>query len=94
MFAYAVVDTLVVSAKDDEVLLEREVVGYMLVKLLAVGRGVDDLIVVALRLECADTAVDGLALHHHAGEAPVGIVVDAAPFVGGVVAQVVEMNLG
>ena len=65
----------------------------MLVKLLAVGGGKDYLVIFSLGLEGADAAVYGLYLHHHAGKTAVGIVVHAAPFVLGVVAQIVQMYL-
>ena len=65
----------------------------MLVELLAIGRGEDDLVVLALGFQCGYAPVNRLALYHHAGEASVGIVVDPAPFVEGVVAEVVQVYL-
>ena len=73
---------------------ERQLVGHVLVEALAVGRREDHLVVVALRLQRRDAAVDGLTLHDHAGASPVGIIVDATPFVERIVAQVVEVYLG
>ena len=40
-----------------------------------------------------DTAVYGLALHHHAGETAKGVVIHATPLVGSIVAQIMHMNL-
>ena len=93
MVADALVDTFVVAAEDDDVAEHRQVVGHLLRKLLSVGRGKDHFVVVAFSLEGADGPVDGFALHHHAGETSIGIVVDAPPFVGGIVAQVVQVYL-
>ena len=93
MFADAIVDALVVSAEDDEILLQAHLVGDVLVEAFAIGRDVDHVIVVALGLQGRDAAVDGLALHHHTGKAAIGIVVHASPFVACIVAQVVQMNL-
>ena len=88
----AVVDALVVSTENNEVALHREAVGHGLVELFTVGRGENHFVIVAFGLERCDAVVDGLALHHHSRKAAIGIVVDAAMFVGGVVTQVVHMN--
>ena len=93
VFADAVIDALVVSAEDDEVLEQREAVSHWLVEALAVGRGVDHLVVCALGLQGRDGTVDRLDLHHHAGLAAEGIIVRASPFVRRVVAQVVQVDL-
>ena len=66
----------------------------MLVKLLAVGRCEDHLVIMALCLQGRDATVNGLTLHHHSGKSAIGIVVNTAPLVFGVVAQVVQMYLG
>ena len=92
VLANAVVDALVVSTENNEVALHREAVGHGLVELFTVGRGENHFVIVAFGLERCDAVVDGLALHHHSRKAAVGIVVDAAMFVGGVVTQVVHMN--
>ena len=92
MLTDAVVDTLIVSAKDDNVLAERELIGHGLVELLAVGCGEDNLVVVAMGGEFADTAVDGLALHHHSCEAAEGVVVDATILADCVVTKVVQVD--
>ena len=94
VLANAVVDALVVSAEDDDVLHHRQLVGHMLVELLAVGRSEYHLVVVALSLQGRDAAVDGLALHHHSGKSAIGVVVHAAPLVERVVAQIVQMYFG
>ena len=51
MVANTLVDAFVVACEDDEVALEGEFVGDVLVESFAVGRGEDDLIVVALGLQ-------------------------------------------
>ena len=51
MLTDAVVYALVVATENNEVPLEREVVGNVLVELLPVGRGVYHLVVVAFCLE-------------------------------------------
>ena len=93
MFADAVVYAFVMTAKDYYVLAQRQFIGHWLVKLFAVGCGEDNLVVVALGGEGADTPVDRLALHHHACEAAEGVIVNAPVFANGVIAQVVQMNL-
>ena len=50
MLTDAVVDTLVVATENDDILHQREAVGLVLVVGDAIGRGEDNLIVVALRL--------------------------------------------
>ena len=42
--------------------------------------------------ESADTAVDGLTLHYHAGRTAKGVVIHPPPLVERVVSQVVDMN--
>ena len=93
MVADTLVDALVMTCKDDEIALQREFVGDMLVEAFAVGRREDHLVVVALGFQGCDAAVNGLALHHHTGTSAIGVVVYAAPFVEGVVTQVVQMDL-
>ena len=92
MVAHTLINALIVSTEYDDVAFEREVVGNVLVKLLAVGRSIDYLIVIALGLQCRNTAVDGFALHHHTCKSSVRIVVYTAPLVGRVVAQIVQVN--
>ena len=82
MLTNAVVDTLVVATEDDDVLHQRETVGLVLVVGDAIGRGEDNLVVVALRLKLLDAAVDRLNLHHHARLATKGVVIDGATLIG------------
>ena len=89
-----VVDALVVATQYNKVAFQREVVGNVLVKLLAVGRGVYHFVVVALRLQGRDAAVDRLYLHHHTRKASIGIVVNTTPLVESIVAQVMDMDFG
>ena len=92
VLADAVVDTFIMSSKDDDVLAERQLVGHGLVKLLAIRRGEDNLVVVALGREGADTAVDRLTLHDHPGKTAKGIVIDATVLADSIVAQVMQMD--
>lgn len=90
MFAYAVVNALVVAAKYDDILEHGHRVGHRLVEKLAVGRSENHLVVVAFGLKSCDAAVNRLDLHHHARLAAERIVVDLAVLVGGIVAQIVD----
>ena len=92
MIAHALVDTFIMACEDDEVALERKFVGDVLVEAFAIGRGEDHFVVIALGLEGCDTAVDGLALHHHTGRAAIGVIINSAPFVEGVVTEVVQTD--
>ena len=92
VFANSVVYALVVSAKDDEVFLQRKLVGHLLTKGFTIRRGVNDFIVCALALQVLENAVDGLDLQYHSGCESEWIVVHSTVFVGAVVAQVVYMN--
>ena len=94
MVAHSLVDALIVAGQDDEVALQRQLVGYMLVEAFAVRRGEDHFVVVALGLQGTDAAVYRLALHHHSCRTAVGIVVHPPPFVQRVVSQVVKPYLG
>ena len=93
MVAYALVDAFVVAGEDNQVARHRQVVGNVLVELLSVGTGEDYLIVFTFGFQSRDGTVDGFALHHHAGEAAVGVVVHTPPLVGTVVTEIVQMNL-
>ena len=85
MFAYAIVNTFVMSADDDDVFFEAQFVGHRLVKLFSIGCGEDYLIVVALCFEGCDAGIQRLALYQHARCPSEGIVIDAPMLVGGVV---------
>ena len=90
MFTDAVVDALVVAAEDDDVFERREAVGLVLVVAYAVGRGVDDLVVVPLGLEFLDQLENRFALQNHARLAAEGVVVGGLAAVVGVVVEVVD----
>ena len=81
MIAHALVDSLVVTAEDDEVSTQRHFVGYLLVEGLAIRRYIDDVIVVTLCLQGSDASVYWFALHHHSGASSVWIVVHSFPFI-------------
>ena len=51
MLSDAVVNAFVVSAKDDEIFFERQIVGHMLRKLLTIRTGEDNLVIVALSFQ-------------------------------------------
>ena len=93
VFADAVVDAFVVAANDDDILLQAQVVRHRLVELLAVGGSEYHLVIMSLSLQRRDTRIQRLTLYHHTGLAAVGIVIDAAPFVGGIVAQIMDVYL-
>ena len=50
MFADAIVNAFIMSAKHDKVTFQRKVVGYMLVERFAIGRGKNHFIIVTFRL--------------------------------------------
>ena len=93
MIAHSLVDAFIVACEDNQIALQRELVGHVLVEALPIRRGEDDLVVVAFRLQGCDTAVDRLTLHHHTSAAAVWIVIYPAPLVKGVVTQVVQTDL-
>ena len=80
------------SAEQDEIALHGEVVGNVLVKPFSVGRGENDLVIVALRFQGANTSVYGLYLHDHSSEASVRIVIHTPPLVCRIVAEVVQVD--
>ena len=88
------VDALVVTAENDDILECREAICLVLIVADAIGRGEDNLVVVALALELLDAAEYGLNLHHHARLATEWVVVDFAVLILRIVADVVDMNLG
>ena len=92
VFADAVVDAFEVAAEDYDVAFEGEVVGHFLVELPAVGGDEDYFVVLALREELGQAAVDGFDFHHHAGEAAEWVVVDFAVFVGGIIVEIMEVD--
>ena len=93
MVADTLVNTFIMSTEDNHIPFQTEVVGDMLVKLFPVGRDIDHLVIVTLGLQSRDAAVDGLPLHDHTGGAAIGVVVDAPPFVEGIVTEVMEFDL-
>ena len=84
------VDTLVMTAEDDDVAERRQTVGFVLVVGNAVGRGVDDFVVGAFALEFLDQLEDGFALHDHPRLAAERVVVGGLAAVVGVVVEVVD----
>ena len=92
MLSDAVVHALVMAAEYDDVFEHRHGVGHRLVEGLAVGRGEDHFVVVTLRFQVAYSAVNRLNLHHHSGFAAEGVIVDLAVAVGGVVAEVMDVD--
>ena len=93
MLADAVVDALVVAAEDDDILAHRQTVSLVLIVGNAIGRGVDNLVVGALRLQLLHKLKYGFALHHHTRLATEGVVVGGLALVVGVVVQVMHNNL-
>ena len=93
MVAHTLVDAFVVTCKNNQIALHRQLVGDVLVEAFTIGRSENHFVVVALSLQRRDAAIDGLALHHHACATSVGIVVHTAPLVECVVSQIVQTNL-
>ena len=93
VFPDAVVDALVVTADDDDVLLQRELVRHGLVELLAVWSRENDFVVVAFCLQRRDAGIQRLALDEHTRCTAKGIVVHTTMLVRCVVSEVVHMNL-
>ena len=93
MLSHAVVNTFVVTAEDDDILAHREAVCLVLVMGDAIGRGVDNLVIVTLRLQLLHKLEDRLALHHHSCLATKGVVVGGLAIVVGVVVQIMDNNL-
>ena len=87
------VDSLVVSAEDDDVLLEGQLVGYALVEDVTVRGHVDDLVVMPFGLQFLYHPENRFDHHHHAGVAAVAVVVDVLPGADAVFAELVYMDL-
>ena len=81
MVAHTLVNTLVVTAENDEVTLHRHFVGYLLVESFTIWRNVNLVFILALCLQCSNAAVYWFTLHHHAGTSAVWIVVHTLPFI-------------
>ena len=91
MLSYPLIYPLVVSAEDDEVLLKAHLVSDALIECLAIGRGIDHLVVVALAFQFRDRSVNGLDLEDHPRFAPERIIIDTAPLIRGPVSDIVYM---
>ena len=91
MLAYAVVYALVVAAEQNQIPLERELVGYALSKDLSVRGEVYNLVVVALRLQLFDHTVNRLDHKDHSGIPAVTVVVHLEARTLAVFAQVVDL---
>ena len=90
MLADAVVNALVVAAENDDILAHRQAVSLVLVVGDAIGRGVDNLVVLALGLQLLNKFEYGLALDHHTRLATEGVVVRSLALVVGIVVQVMH----
>ena len=93
MLADAVVNAFVMTAENNEILLKRQVIGLFLTELSAIGRRVDDLVVMALTGQMTDDVEHRFNADDHAGFAAEGVVVHAPVLVGRVVAQVVDLQV-
>ena len=93
MFTDALIDAFVMSAKDDDVLLHRELVAQRLVEEFTVRAHINDFVVVALAFQVVDAVVDRLDHHHHACTGGKRVVVHLVVLVSAVVAEVVQTNL-
>ena len=88
MFPDAVVYTFIMPAENDEVVQERHLVSHGLVEGLAVGGGIDHLVIRSLAFEGRDCPINRLNLHHHAGLAAKWLIIYPSPLVGGVITEV------
>ena len=93
MIAHALVHTFVVSAKDDDVLLERETVGCFLVKTFAVRCREDDLVILPFGFQMRDQTVNRLYLKHHPCSETKGVVIHLAVFVQRPIPQIMHVYL-
>ena len=93
MLPDAIVHTLVMPAQDYYILAQRQLVGNGLIKELAIGRGENHLVIVALAFELLYASVHWLDLHHHAGLSAKWVVIDLAMLAQRPVAQVVYVNI-
>ena len=95
MFADAFVDAFVMATNEDDAVERGEFAGLGLVKFLSAGGEQDDATgLCSLRLDILDGGKDGFALEEHAGSAAVGLFIDGVVLVGGVIAELVQMDLG
>ena len=92
VLADALVDSLVVAAQDDDVLLEGQFVGHPLVQDFAVGGHVNDFVVIPFGTELLDHPEYRLHHHDHAGVAAVTVVVHGEARPQAVLAEVVDMD--
>ena len=93
MIAHALVDPFVVAAENDDILLERQLVGGFLVETPAVRGCEDDLVVVPLGSQMGDQTVDRLNLQNHAGAKAEGIIINLTMFVECPVTQIMHIYL-
>ena len=91
MLADAMVYSLIMTAENDYILLERKFVRNTLVEYLTVGRHIDHLFVIPLRLKVPDNVENRLHHHHHSGVSAVGVIVHVAARPQAVFAQVVNL---
>ena len=81
------------SAKNNEILCQREAVGHRLVELFSVGGRENNFIVVAFCLQSIDATLDGFYFHNHSGKPSKRIIIDTAIFIFGIITQIVNMYL-
>ena len=92
MFADPFVNALVMSAEDDDVLLEGQFVGDALIQDFPVGGHVDDLVVMPFGRQFLDHPEHRLHHHHHAGVSTVAVVVHRQARSQAVLAEIVDMD--
>ena len=90
----ALVDPFVAAGHEDEARMGGELAHEGVVETLALGRKVDDVAGgIGLRLRGLEGGIQHVDLHHHAVPAAEGLVVDGAVAVGGVLADIVEVEV-
>lgn len=92
MFADAEINPLIVPAQNNHILIQGKGIGHGLVKLFAIGGGIDDFIVVPFCRKRTDSSVYRFNLHDHSGFSAKRIVIHSAVFVRRVIPQVVQIN--
>ena len=90
MFPYAVIDTFIMTAQNNEITRHRQTVSHRLVESLTVGSGKNHLIVIPLAFQLSDSPIHRLYLHDHTGLSPKWIVVDPPMFIQRVIPKIVN----
>ena len=94
MLPDALVNPLVMPAKDNDIAFQGKFVGDSLRKNLAVRRHENNFVVVPFCLQVIDAVEYGFHHHYHAGVSAIGIIVYGLAAAQPIFAKVVDINLG